>query len=168
VTIVEFVNARLDEEEQAAKAATQYDPAPWESTTSDDRPTNADRDPEGISPHSGWVLNARRENLWDDEGCLAMGAAAATHIARHDPARVLRDIAAKRAIVAAYLPAGGDPHPGLPCINYEGQDPANYSEWDTCSRHIKASERRIHHDYVIRLLASAWSDHPDCDPAWAA
>ena len=81
--------------------------------------------------------------------------------------RALRDIAAKRAIVAAYLPDGGDPHPGLPCINYEGQDPANYSEWDTCSRHIKASERRIHHDYVIRLLASAWSDHPDCDPAWA-
>ena len=87
-------------------------------------------------------------------------------IAAHDPARVLREIEAKRAIVAAYLPPGGDPHPGLPCINYEGQDPADYSGHDACSRHLEASKRLLHDDYVLRILALPYENRPGFQESW--
>jgi len=163
MTIVEFVNARLDEEERAAKAAT---PGPWRHNPNKHwhRPGSVEFEESVFAgPDGSEATFVAGTGPSDDPQSMADAA----HIALHDPARVLREIKAKRAIVAAYLPAGGDPHPGLPCINYEGQDPANYSEWDTCSRHIKASETRIHHDYVIRLLAAVHADHPDYDPAWA-
>ncbi|WP_433701762.1 DUF6221 family protein [Nocardiopsis sp. CA-288880] len=176
MTIVEFLAARLEEEEQAAKAAADasgYDT--WLSIGIEAGPDD-DAKWTAIADRS-WGIVAPHPDPPDDDTFYELGGelfrqrgsrGLTDHIARHDPARVLREIAAKQAIVAAYLPSGEDPHPGLPCINYEGQDPETYSEWDTCSRHIKASERRIHHDYVIRLLAVVHSDHPDYDPAWAA
>ena len=81
-------------------------------------------------------------------------------------ARVLREIETKRAIVDAYLPPGEDPHPGEPCINYEGQDPAEYSGHDGCWRHLEASKRLLHHDYVLRLLASVYADRPGFREEW--
>lgn len=71
-----------------------------------------------------------------------LGVEVRAHMAAHDPARVLREINAKRRIVAAYLPPGGDPHPGLPCINYEGQDPADYEGHDACGPQAPAAARR--------------------------
>jgi hypothetical protein len=95
-------------------------------------------------------------------------APVALHIAEFaDPARVLREIDAKRAIVDAYLPPGEDPHPGEPCINYEGQDPAEYSGHDGCWRHLEASKRLLHHDYVLRLLALPYADRDGYRAEWA-
>lgn len=88
------------------------------------------------------------------------------HIAEHDPARVLREIEAKRGIVAAYLPPGEDPHPGQPCINYDGQDPDEYDDYDSCFRHLEANKRLLRHDYVLRLLASAYEGRPGYQEAW--
>lgn len=86
---------------------------------------------------------------------------------RHfDKDRVLCEIEAKRAIVDAYLPPGTDPHPGLPCINFDGQDPADYTRHDTCSRHLAASKRLLHFDYVLRLLALPYADHADYQETW--
>jgi hypothetical protein len=82
---------------------------------------------------------------------------AAGHIARHDPARVLREVAAKRAILTAvekYL----DPHPGQPCTNEDDQ-------YDSCDLHTAATGR-VSPD-VLPLLASVWSDHPDCRAEWS-
>lgn len=87
--------------------------------------------------------------------------------------RELRDVEAKRQIVAAYLPPGGDPHPGLPCTDdieddpdgefYADQHPA---ERGACVRHLEASKRLLHDDYVLRLLASVYNDHPDYRDEW--
>ncbi|MET9012302.1 DUF6221 family protein [Streptomyces olivaceoviridis] len=93
--------------------------------------------------------------------------AVAVHIVRHDPARVLREVEAKRQIVATYLPPDANPHPGLPCINYEGQRPIHYDDAEPCWRHQKANERLVRHDYVLRLLALPYADHPDYREEWA-
>lgn len=82
------------------------------------------------------------------------------------PERLMAEVDAKRKIVDAYLPAGQDPHPGLPCINYEGQDPAAYSGYDSCERHIAANARLLRSDYVLRLLALPYTDHPDYSEEW--
>lgn len=88
-------------------------------------------------------------------------------ISQPDPRKhVLADIDAKRRIVDAYLPPGTNPHPGCPCINYEGQDPAEYTEYDSCHRHLEASEKHLHHDYVLRLIALLYADHPDYREDW--
>lgn len=73
----------------------------------------------------------------------------AAHVMRHDPARVLREVAAKRAILAE--------HDDRCCV----KDVSGYSvqEWydpadDPCP--------------TIRALAAIWNDHPDYDLAWSA
>jgi hypothetical protein len=66
------------------------------------------------------------------------------HIARHDPARVLRDIAAKREILRRATFGGK-----LPRIA------------PTPTLAVEVLDR------VVALLAQAYSDHPDYDPAWA-
>jgi hypothetical protein len=93
------------------------------------------------------------------------GRPVAAHIVRHDPARVLVEVEAKRRIVDMYLPPGVSPHPG-PCVNFEGQDPAGYDEHDSCARHLAASGHRFRTDYVLRLLALPYVDHPDYREEW--
>ena len=63
-------------------------------------------------------------------------------IADHDPARVLREVAAKRAILAEHA-AGADP----------------------CDVH-DASLRTIPCDTVLHI-AAVWSDHDDYRQEWA-
>lgn len=82
------------------------------------------------------------------------------HIARWDPARVLVECDTKRRIIAAYLRTGEGPHPGKPCVNYEDQHPENYDEYDSCSRHLDAMQRRFSGDYLLRLLAAVYRDRP--------
>lgn len=66
-----------------------------------------------------------------------------------DSARVLAEVAAKRAILAE--------HPKL---------------WDDDPSVCRVCEDRTRHDaaewlcWTVRLLASCWSDHPDYDPSW--
>jgi len=60
------------------------------------------------------------------------------HIARHDPARVLREVAAKRAILAEC-----EPRPGIGIVAIE-----------------LAAQR------ILRHLAAVWNDHPDYRPEW--
>lgn len=160
--LVKFLRARLDVEEQVAREATM---GPWQNApTASHHATATGRTEEAVfaaPPDKGATIVAttgvpsQRQNLVNAE-----------HIARHDPARVLRDVEAKRRIVDAYLPPGADPHPGLPCINYEGQDPADYDDYDSCSRHLEATKHRFHTDYVLRLLALSYADHPSYREEW--
>ncbi|MBP2583380.1 hypothetical protein J3A78_003858 [Streptomyces sp. PvR006] len=72
-----------------------------------------------------------------EECASANWAGIADHIVRHDPARVLAEVNAKRRIVTAYE-------------NYDNDAP----ELDVP-------------ESVLRLLALPYADHPDYRPEWA-
>lgn len=160
--LVQFLRERLAEDKQIALAATWCEDAgTWHAEASEygtpARPT-APRWYVEDSMDDG-VITTVDPQASADEGV-------ARHIAEWDPARVLLEVESRLAIVAAYLPPGGDPHPGLPCVNFEGQDPADRNGHDPCSRHLEASKRLLHGDYVLRLLSRPYRDHPDFDPTW--
>ncbi|WP_326677685.1 DUF6221 family protein [Streptomyces sp. NBC_01237] len=92
--LLQFLRARLDEDEQAARAATwdEWDSAHWTAhhrAQYDGRWVIVDHAEEGVTeltPHAA-----------DDAGV-------AQHIARHDPARVLREVEAKRRRLTRHVP----------------------------------------------------------------
>lgn len=145
-SIVEFLRARLDEDEAVARGAIV--------------PAHV-----GYKPHpelSEWVYQGDEveyaqtpemlghkypENYYvtmDSEGLTpAVGDEVGPHIARHDPARVLREVEAKRALLdecvdVINLPGG-----------WEYDDTPNLA-W-----------------FALRGLAAAYSDHPDYREEWA-
>ena len=66
----------------------------------------------------------------------------------------LRRCAADREMLAAvqrYI----DGHPG-PCVNYEGQDPAHYSEFDSCALHIEWNKTTTLPPCVLEILARGY------------
>jgi hypothetical protein len=123
--VVEFLLARLAEDEAVAKAAS---PAPWTS-----------RDEDGFYSYGdfGWYIvgPTGAPETEDSE----QGKADLDHIARHDPARVLAQVEALRAVVnrpaCDDAPDCGDPE---------------------CA--VIVEDRRI--------LAGVHRDHPDFHPSW--
>jgi hypothetical protein len=108
--LVEFLQARYDELEQLAKAANvkQDDPEWWCS-------------PVVLAGPGVVTVRSRRDNRpmarvesvsGDEYADVADGTAVAVHIALHDPAYVLADIASKRAIVDLHASDGGHECPG--------------------------------------------------------
>jgi Family of unknown function (DUF6221) len=93
--LVAFLYARLDEDETAAKAATD---GPWKT--------------EVFGRGSGrqeWVVVGHTGSRATINGEVGVGWMAGLphdgeHIARHDPVRVLREVAAKRAILELHHP----------------------------------------------------------------
>ena len=82
-----FLNARLDEDEAAAKAAHLHFPGPWDRADAPGSPL-----PAAVS-------------LYDRRGeCFGVirGSYAAAHIALHDPARALREVELGREIIGQY------------------------------------------------------------------
>lgn len=78
------------------------------------------------------------------------------HIARHDPARVFRDVEAKRRLVNRIL-------------RYEAKIDG---EWDCCHDaeaigRGACPEINPNEIEALQLLAAPYSDHPDYDPAWS-
>ncbi|MFC9949209.1 DUF6221 family protein [Streptomyces prasinus] len=80
--LVQWLRAQLDEDERIARAAT---PGPWEQS--------------GIGEY-GWGVSFGRAGAGVEAEDSDQGRADADHIAEHDPARVLREIDAKRRILA--------------------------------------------------------------------
>lgn len=85
--LLAFLTARLDEDERIATAAS---PGPWITV-------EAECDLVDVESELGHVVRSCRDCL--TEGCDHFDA---QHIARHDPARVLRDVEAKRKIIGQY------------------------------------------------------------------
>lgn len=79
----------------------------------------------------------------DLDGLVVAPRAVAYHIERHDPARVLREVAAKRAVLAI-------------------ADDSPEQDWDG-----RAHQHWLTVDKVLRALAAVWADHPDYLPEWA-
>lgn len=91
--LIEFLRARLDEDERVARS--QRVPRKWHQGPGDDREwTTAEMvcmwPPEFHTPYE-------RDKHW--RGLTVDWPELAEHIARHDPARVLREVEAKRQIV---------------------------------------------------------------------
>lgn len=131
-----FVSARLDEDEAAARKMA-------------DMLASADASLEPVIAvcfDDGASGNAYDWNPWD-------------RIADYDPARALREVAAKREIVAAH-------HPETP--SKYGHDVLRCAVCQT-ERGVWAEDR--HADpwpcQTLRALASPWSDHPDYRAEWA-
>jgi hypothetical protein len=143
--LVEWLRAQLDEDEENARAADvkQGDPEWWVSpvlASGNDYTVRSERDNAPI---------ARVRRLYDDDGRTVVldGRAVAEHIARHDPARVLREIDAKRQVLTEYEQADRYSRTTW------GQSNADQSRARTLGK-------------VVRLLALAYEDRPGYLEEW--
>lgn len=118
-----FILARQAEREAAARAATA---GPWEVGSVDDDLADV------------WGQSPNKVTAAHDYPCCTVEDA--EHIARHDPAWVLADVAAKRRLVRWAM------------------------RWPM--RPPKASDGIAAEDYILLSLAQPDADHPDFDPAW--
>jgi len=148
MTLVEFLEARLDEDEAVARAAI-----PTLGRAKHELPDGP--------PYFEWV-QVPGDGVWRadyrtvegigfeiyDEG--GHGDEEAAHIARHDPARVLREVEAKRAILAEHERVGetcetcSDTYHGFDCEGWEEPYPCP----------------------TLRALAAVYADHPDYHAEW--
>lgn len=122
MTITEFLNARYDEDEQVARAAT---PGHW-----------------GPSGHS--VLTS------DDIEFIEASRTDSVHIARHDPARALREITAKRALLRAhpFEPYADEPSEGF------------------CAECQRGGSAGVWPCPTVRIMSAVYADHPDYRQEW--
>lgn len=137
--IAEFLEARLAEDDEAARNAAGWDP------TGSVRAAGA-WSREGINS----VIDSSRRLVIYGDG-PAPASAQTEHIARHDPARVLREVEAKRRILAQEEEARA---------HYDHVKSSATYPVETSIGHVVALAT------VIRHLASAYSDHPDYREEW--
>lgn len=134
-----FITARIDEDEAIAREAASALPRDeghgW---------TAVHRYLE-THPASGesFIVDTSSELVATATSARSYDRAVADHIARHDPARVRREVAAKRAMVERYHDA----------VDTQGEYGMDGSEW--------VAER------MLKCIAGVWSDHPDYKQEWA-
>ena len=133
--LVAFLRARLDEDEAVARDATTDCgmSAEW------NEPTSGCLDV-GLPDHGG--------EDWQDYVWPQGDSRVTRFIARHDPARVLREVEANRAILARYefISQAATVNTGREKVTVEK---------------IAATLERD-----VRDIAAVWSDHPDYEEAW--
>ena len=132
-----FLLARIAEDEAAARACAEAFPSPWEVV---DRGHSATV--KADAPNF-WVVSAidqeqETPGRWPGEHL--------EHIARHDPARVLAQCAAYRAIVEQWRESQ---------ISAESDDGGPWSEGMAYAGEL-----------ALRALASIWGDHPAYEAEW--
>lgn len=162
MTIEEFIEARLDEDEAAANEAGgdrwAYDGRSWQERAGEESRGNG----EVYRPDSTRETRRRDGSTsfeWayvtmDSEGLSpAIEKHEGVHIALHDPARVLRQCAALRELFERARPekeCRGHPGPWMPHDDY---GPGYCRTPDIADS--------------LRVIAVIWSDHPDYRPEWA-
>ncbi len=171
VTLTEFLTARLDEDAVAAQAAF---PGPWRHDPGKEWFVDSDKlraaragvrqsgGEEAVLAGHALVVGVAATGPSDDPQSMAD----AEHIARHDPARVLADVEAKRRIVALHEPKtstwpkahGMEPYVERTCTEcgtgrQEPGDPADFwpTDWP-CP--------------TLRMLALPFADHPQFRAEW--
>ena len=141
--LVEFLRARLDDDERAARAAT---PGPW----------TADREVAGAvgplddcgRPDCARMMVQVLET--DDDDAPHPVRETAAHIARHDPVRVLAEVKSKRRIVARH--AGDHMCP----------KPQDDHSWIEAGETVEG----LWPCGDLLDLARSYADHPEYDVVW--
>ncbi len=168
MTITEFLLARIEEDEQVARAA---DGPVWESGDGDVSEGGlyanhwviawfklGETDPDHNFPrYSSWVRHAHENSV---------------HAAHHDPARVLAECQAKRAIIEwhrnwpvlveeppIFAPPRGD-------INALTVAVSQQMQWMTQREYIAVFGTEPPPTPILRALAAVYKDHPDYNPDW--
>lgn len=146
--IVEFLEARIAEDEAVAQDAGAR-ALEWRSSNGSvsggGKPYVDDwSEDEPLTQYDGEVTIVYDEG-WPED-------VEAAHIARYDPARVLQEVAAKRAIIAA----SKDTYAGPPWEDADIESGAA-DVWDG---------RQTSYREVLANLACAYSDHPDFNEEW--
>jgi len=143
--LVQFLRARLDEDERGAHAAMWADEESGNWHAHDRGPR---KNPLGIR----WaVIDATSEGVVDVQPQAAEDQGVAQYIARHDPARVLAEVDAKQRIIGLHSYATGHSCSITDETGYE----LNYADVaanDACT--------------TLCLLALPYSDHPDYREEW--
>ncbi len=135
-----FYAVRLDEDEAAAKAATA---GPWTVGRLFGEDGEWHR-----GSHVAAMGHEKRMLLDMNTGYVpSKHVETAEHIARHDPARALREVAAGRALLNRYA-----------YCKKLGGVPGN--------EHLDAAVME-YEDYVFPAAVLRWSDHPDYRQEWA-
>jgi len=153
--IVEFLTARLDEDEAGALATTPVlVTGRWkvarDKHADDDAPLQLiqgeDPDDPASEEYSSTEVIAYCA-YWQAEA-----EANLRHIARHDPARVLAEVKAKRRVMARHS------------VVYDLHTECCYGcGWD---REEGFHVEGIENCQELRDMASVYDQHPDYDPAW--
>lgn len=142
--LVAFLRARLDEDEQAACAAA------LQVAERAVAPAYAAEHVESGGKWSvhPWLFGGRVEaSVGPGAARVEIATLANEHIARHDPARVLTEVAAKRALVDDY---------------------AEVAELDTEDAEPEfAYGRAAGLGIAVRLIAAAYADRPGYKAEWA-
>jgi hypothetical protein len=152
--LVAFVNARLDEDEAAVRAASD---APGGDVWHEDDPVR----------RAGLIRDQYGGVVVYDEGSPVRGQA--LHIARYDPARALREVAAMREILAEhYSLTVGDRNESYEQFSIISPPfPPGDRGCVTCHYASYGGVHGYGYCRTMRRVASIWSDHPEYDPEWA-
>jgi len=146
--LMTFLAARLNEDEAVATACADYDGnlAWFDSPVMASIADHTIRTVDGNRP----VCRVRGSDSEADDGERTLDPhAQAAHIARNNPARALREVAVKRAIIAMWQKPEGDRY--LPTGEVVAQ--------------VAVSEAIRK---VVCELAETYDAHPDYDPRWSA
>lgn len=142
--LTDFLRERLAED-QAAAEATLIDVTGSGDWRADEHPVALTVDLYRVRDVNARPVVEGVKSLYDDEGpaepLYVDGEAVAAHIARHDPARVLREVAAKRALLNVYEIAE--------------------------QTHDILGDGYVALDQAVRALAAVYADHSQYDTEWA-
>lgn len=139
--LVRWLTAQLDADAARAEEAAAVQGGHWSAQSLQ----SGRREPRhyvGASVEAGVARS--------DSEVLSGGVAPVRHAAAHDPARVLRDIDAKRGIVRAYEAA-------VAAFNDSGPAMANYERLTGSVSSLRGR---------VELLATAYSDRPGFREEW--
>lgn len=177
----EFIEQRISEDEQWARAAS----APYEYATGATAPEGGvhwtwalgeNWEPTTVDPAldewvggeanygcdvqlvtvEQWQMPNRSTPQYAANTIVEFRATWAGHIVRHDPARVLRDVAAKRRILEMWEDPADVAH--LPDGVVDGRDPDERDEQIATASVI---------DVIVRDLAAVYAEHPDYRQEWS-
>lgn len=145
--LVQFLTERLDADEALARAPLSV---PW--------------------AQRNWVLGETGEGSYVDLGTnhldqvSGLNHSEMAHIAHHDPARVLREVEAKRAIVNSYVTATRTLGEAENIV----REVAGAGDESGCEIGIygKVNSAAEVMEAAVRCLAAVYNDHPDYHEEW--